>query len=121
MGLNNFIELYQTIGNIYNKVQLDAKKIATRLAREEKQITEKAIQTSVNIIKSSCVKINCFKDEIAKAIWQDYISAHQLYYLLFLILEFQKSFPQIDLVVYLPPIYNNILLSYFSYSPHCLL
>lgn len=74
--LHNFIQLHQTISDIYNKAQLNAKKMAMCLAKRERQVAEKVTQISININKSDGVRITCFKDEIAEAIWQDYISTH---------------------------------------------
>lgn len=65
--MHNFIQTYWAIGDIYNEAHLDTEKMATYLARGKRQVAEKITKTRANTSKDNGVRINHFRDEIAKA------------------------------------------------------
>lgn len=73
-GLHNFIQSHRTTGDIYDKAQFDAKRLLMRLSRGEEQGIDRVTHTSANTSKEDGARMNRFRDEIAEAMWQDYIS-----------------------------------------------
>lgn len=55
IGLYNLIQSYQTIGNIYDKAQLDAKCLLMHLFQGEKKVVDPTIYTSANTSKGDRV------------------------------------------------------------------
>lgn len=47
--LHNFIQSYQTIGDIYDKAQLDTKCLLIYLSQEKEEVVNQTIYTSANI------------------------------------------------------------------------
>ncbi len=73
-GLHNFIQSYCIIRNIYDKTQLDAEHLLMHLSHRKEEVEEQDIHTSVNTSRGDGTQMNWFRDEITKAIWQDYVS-----------------------------------------------
>lgn len=74
IGLQNFIQLQQTLGNIYDKAQLDIECLLMYLPYGEGQDRDVVTHASANTSKKDRARINWFRDEIAEVMGQDYIS-----------------------------------------------
>lgn len=73
-GLHNFIQSHRTKGDIYDKAQLDAECLLMRLSQGEEKVVDQATRTSANTSREDGARMNRFRDEIAEAWWQDYVS-----------------------------------------------